>query len=186
MKATISLGLFAFLAVATGVANCQDQPPQEHKELVAAPKGFDVKREGIDYGKVETVEYESKTVGNKRKVVIYTPPGYSADTKYPVLYLLHGIGDDERGWSRQGAASVILDNLYAEKKARPMIVVMPNGRARPDDRPGGDFRGQGPAFEKFEQDLLKDLIPFVEQTYSVQSDREARALAGLSMGAGNR
>jgi enterochelin esterase-like enzyme len=153
--------------------------------LPAAPKGFDVKRDGIDRGKVETVEYDSKTVGNKRKAIVYTPPKVSKDTKYPVLYLLHGIGGDQREWTRQGVAEVVMDNLYADKKAVPMIVVMPNGRARPDDRPPkGDFKGQFPAFEKFEDDLIKDLIPFIEKTYPVQADREHRALMGLSMGGG--
>ncbi|HJZ94630.1 MAG TPA: alpha/beta hydrolase-fold protein [Gemmataceae bacterium] len=152
--------------------------------LPAAPKGFDVKRDGIDRGKIETVEYESKTVGNKRKAIVYTPPKFSKDTKYPVLYLLHGIGGDEREWTRQGVAEVVMDNLYADKKAVQMIVVMPNGRARPDDRPGGDFKGQFPAFEKFEDDLIKDLIPFMQKTYSVLADREHRALMGLSMGGG--
>lgn len=150
----------------------------------APPKDFDMNRDKIERGKVETVEYESKTVGVKRKAVIYTPPGYTKEQKYPVLYLLHGIGDEETGWWKKGSADVILDNLYADKKAVPMIVVMPNGRAAKEDRPGGDFKGQFPAFEKFEDDLIKDLIPFVEKNYSVKADRESRALAGLSMGGG--
>ena len=85
--------------------------------------------------KLEMVEYDSKSVGNKRKALVYTPPGYSADKKYPVLYLLHGIGGDEEEWRRGGHPEIILDNLIAEKKAVPMIIVMPNGRAQPDDRP---------------------------------------------------
>src|SRR3954454_20556110 len=119
-----------------------------------------------------------------RKARVYTPPGFSKDKKYPVLYLLHGIGGDENEWKRGGAPGVLLDSLYADKKAVPMIVVMPNGRAAKNDRPGGDFKGQGPAFAAFEDDLLKDLIPFVEKTYAVKADRESRALAGLSMGGG--
>ncbi len=150
----------------------------------AAPEGFDKRREGIPRGKVETVEYDSTTVGTRRKLVIYTPAGFAKDARYPVLYLLHGIGDDETGWSRQGVAGAIFDNLVADKKAVPMIVVMPNGRAAKQDRPGGDFRKQFPAFEVFENDLLKDVIPFVESHYPVKSDREHRALAGLSMGGG--
>src|SRR3954452_23036654 len=96
------------------------------------PKGFDVKRDGVERGKLETVEYDSATVGGKRKARVYTPPGYAKDKKYPVLYLLHGIGGDENEWTRGGAPDVILDNLYADKKAAPMIVVMPNGRAASD------------------------------------------------------
>lgn len=149
-----------------------------------APKGFSTRRDGVPQGTVETVEYESKTVGNKRKAVVYTPPGFSKDRKYPVLYLLHGIGDDETGWTNQGAAAGILDNLYAEKSIAPMIVVMPNGRARKDDRAGGDWQAQVPAFEKFEDDLLRDLIPAIESRYPVDSRRDSRALAGLSMGGG--
>jgi enterochelin esterase-like enzyme len=152
--------------------------------LAAPPAGFDKPRDGIERGKLETVEYDSKTIGMKRPAVVYTPPGYSKDTKYPVLYLLHGIGDTEGGWTRQGAANVILDNLLADKKVVPMIVVMPNGRAAKDVTPRTPFKEQGPAFAAFEQDLLKDLIPFVEKTYSVKADRESRAIAGLSMGGG--
>jgi enterochelin esterase-like enzyme len=101
-----------------------------------------------------------------------------------VLYLLHGIGGDENEWRRGGAPDVILDNLYADKKAVPMIVVMPNGRASKDVTAKSGFGQQGPAFAAFEKDLLNDLIPFVEKTYPVKADRESRALAGLSMGGG--
>jgi enterochelin esterase-like enzyme len=130
------------------------------------------------------VEYDSKTVGNKRKALIYTPPGYSNDMKYPVLYLLHGIGGDEEEWRRGGHPEIILDNLIADKKAVPMIIVMPNGRAQPNDRAEGNVMASAPAFAKFERDLLDDLIPFIESKYSVKADRESRALAGLSMGGG--
>src|SRR5689334_12751404 len=80
------------------------QPPAK---LDPAPRGFDARREGIKHGKVETVEYDSKATGNKRKMVIYTPPGFSKDAKYPVFYLLHGAGDNETGWQRKGSAPVI-------------------------------------------------------------------------------
>lgn len=149
-----------------------------------APEGFDQARDGIAHGKLEMVEYDSKSVGNKRKALIYTPAGYSTDKKYPVLYLLHGIGGDEEEWRRGGQPNVILDNLVAEKKAVPMIIVMPNGRAQTDDRPGPNAMATAPAFGKFDQDLLGSLIPFVEANYSVIKDRESRALAGLSMGGG--
>src|SRR5215471_21580407 len=150
--------------------------------IPAAPKGFDVKRDGIDRGKVETVEYDSTTVGVKRKAQVYTPPGYSKDQKYPVLYLLHGIGGNEYEWTRGGRANVILDNLYADKKAVPMIVVLPNGRASKDLTARDPIPKQSPAFAAFEKEMLNDLIPFVEKTYAVKTDRESRALAGLSMG----
>ena len=154
------------------------------EKFPAPPEGFDNSRDGIDRGKLETVEYDSTTVGVKRKARVYTPPGYSKDKKYPVLYLLHGIGGDENEWARGGAPDVILDNLYADKKAVPMIVVMPNGRAAKDVTARDPIPKQSPAFAAFEKDLLTDLIPFVEKTYSVKADRESRALAGLSMGGG--
>ncbi len=151
-----------------------------------APQGFDEPRTGIARGKIDTVLYASKTVGVKRKALVYTPPQYSKGKKYPVFYLLHGIGGDEKEWLRGANPQVILDNLYAEKKLAPMIVVMPNGRAMKDDRAGGNVfdSAKVQAFAVFEKDLLNDLIPFVEKKYSVLKDREHRAIAGLSMGGG--
>jgi enterochelin esterase-like enzyme len=115
---------------------------------------------------------------------VYTPPGYSPDKKYPVLYLLHGIGGDETEWQRFATPHLLLDNLIAEQKAVPMIIVMPNGRAQKNDRAEGNVFASAPAFAVFEQDLLKDVIPAIETRYSVQADREQRAIAGLSMGGG--
>ncbi|MBI4660214.1 MAG: esterase family protein [Verrucomicrobia bacterium] len=158
--------------------------PDDKPAFPPPPEGFDKARDGIPHGKIETVEYDSKSVGNKRKTLVYTPPGYSADTKYPVLYLLHGIGGDEEEWRRGGHPEIILDNLIADKKAKPMIIVMPNGRAQPNDRVGTNAMATAPAFAKFDQDLLKDLIPFIQSKYSVKAEREDRALAGLSMGGG--
>ncbi len=175
--------LLLTLCPSGAVGQGQDKKDDE-KKYTSAPEGFDKKRDGIDRGTMETVEYDSKTVGVKRKANVYTPPGYTKDKKYPVLYLLHGIGGDENEWPRGGAPNVILDNLYADKKAVPMIVVMPNGRAQKDDRPGPNPFATAPAFAAFEKDLLSDLIPFIEKTYSVKADRESRALAGLSMGGG--
>src|SRR6476660_353137 len=170
------------LVESTLPARAQKDDPAE--KYPAPPPGFDKKRDGIDRGKLETIEYDSKTVGVTRKARVYTPPGYTKDKKYPVLYLLHGIGGDENEWPRGGAPDVILDNLYADKKAVPMIVVMPNGRASKDVTARDPIPKQSPAFAAFEKDLLTDLIPFIEKTYSVKADREARALAGLSMGGG--
>jgi len=148
------------------------------------PAGFDARREGTPHGRLEMVSYESKSVGATRKMQVYTPPGYSKARKYPVLYLLHGIGGDETEWERFATPDVLLDNLLADKRATPMIVVMPNGRAQKNDRPEGDVFKSAPAFAAFEQDLLKDVIPAIESSYSVRADREHRALAGLSMGGG--
>ncbi|WP_026968094.1 alpha/beta hydrolase-fold protein [Algoriphagus terrigena] len=151
-----------------------------------APSGFDQAREGISHGKIDTITYHSTTVGNDRRALVYTPPGFSQDEKYPVLYLLHGIGGDEKEWLNGGHPEVILDNLYADGKLEPMIVVMPNGRAMTDDSAGGNVMAPDKvqAFATFEQDLLKDLIPFIEKEYPAMTDREHRAIAGLSMGGG--
>jgi enterochelin esterase-like enzyme len=151
-----------------------------------APAGFDSLSAGIPHGKIDTITYASKTVGNKRRAIVYTPPGYSKSKKYPVLYLLHGIGGDEKEWLNGGKPQVILDNLYAEAKLQPMIVVMPNGRAMKDDRAIGNIfdSAKVQAFATFEKDLLNDLIPYVEKSFPVLTDREHRAIAGLSMGGG--
>ena len=151
-----------------------------------APLGFDSLRTDIPHGEIDSIYYESQTVGTKRKAMIYTPPGYSKDKKYPVLYLLHGIGGDEKEWLNGGQPQVILDNLYAENKIEPMIVVLPNGRAIKDDRAVGNIfdKDKVEAFATFEKDLLNDLIPFIEKTFPVYTDREHRAIAGLSMGGG--
>lgn len=161
------------------VLNDDDKPA-----FPPVPGSFDQARNNIAHGQLEMVEYESKSVGTKRKALVYTPPGYRAGTRYPVLYLLHGIGGDEEEWRRGGHPEILLDNLIADGKAVPMIVVMPNGRAQADDRPGPNAMATAPAFGKFDQDLLGSLIPFIEARYSVKSARESRALAGLSMGGG--
>jgi enterochelin esterase-like enzyme len=116
--------------------------------------------------------------------LVYTPPDYQTRSRYPVLYLLHGIGGDEEEWRRGANPQAILDNLIADKKAVPMIVVMPNGRAQPNDRADGNVFASAPAFAVFERDLIDDLIPFIESKYPVKRERESRALAGLSMGGG--
>ena len=168
--------------------------PDDKPAFPNPPEGFDKPRDGIERGKLERVDYESRTVGAKRWMQVYTPPGYSKEKKYPVLYLLHGIGGNEREeWAKGGGVPhVILDNLIADKKIEPMIVVLPNGNATTNkpaaSAPGeggrrgfGDLTGWG---KPFEDDLIKDIIPFIEANYSVKADRESRALAGLSMGGG--
>lgn len=151
-----------------------------------APEGYDVFQEGIPHGNIDTIRYQSKTVGNIRRALVYTPPGFSKKTKYPVLYLLHGIGGDEFEWLHGGHPEVILDNLYAKGKLTPMIVVLPNGRAMKDDRPTGNIMAKDKveAFATFEKDLLNDLIPYVEKHFPVFKDANHRAIAGLSMGGG--
>lgn len=158
--------------------------PDDKPAFPAAPAGFDAAKDGVPKGELATVEYPSKSVGTTRKMVIYTPPGYSTSSKYPVLYLLHGIGGTETEWSDAGAPGKILDNLLAEKKIVPMIVVMPNGRAQANDRAEGNVFATAPAFGEFDKDLIGSIIPFVDSKYPTIADRNHRALAGLSMGGG--
>lgn len=171
--------LFTVLIVVIFTANSQNI-------VKHAPVGYDSLRTGIAHGKIDTISYFSKTVGKNRRALIYTPPAYSKSKKYPVLYLLHGIGGDEKEWLNGGHPQVILDNLYADNKIEPMIVVMPNGRAAKDDSAKGNIMAPDKvqAFATFEKDLLNDLIPFIEKKYPVLKDREHRAIAGLSMGGG--
>ncbi|WP_288244148.1 alpha/beta hydrolase-fold protein [uncultured Chryseobacterium sp.] len=168
--------IFSFTGIFASAQNFEKQ----------APQGFDQIKENIPHGKIDSIEYPSKTVGTVRKALIYTPPGFNKNKKYPVLYLLHGIGGDEKEWYKNGTPQIILDNLYSEGKLTPMIIVLPNGRAMKDDRATGNIMAKDKveAFATFEKDLLNDLIPFVEKKFPVKRDRENRAIAGLSMGGG--
>ena len=218
-----------------------DQASQQNYPI--PPEGFDKVRDGIEKGKLERVDYDANAVapGLKRWMEVYTPPGYSKDKKYSVLYLLHGIGGNEtHEWTgpsgNQGGAAILLDNLNADKKIEPMIVVFPNGNATTDTGRGGGrgaramttnpngmyfaamaggtpaargdangvgrgrrgtrggaagrggARGGGRGMlsggwgENFTNDLLKDIIPYIDSHYSVYTDAQHRALAGLSMG----
>lgn len=241
--------IFILLAVVVTGGICLGQAGQPvaasegQQEYPIPPQGFDQVRDGIEKGKLERVDYDATAVaeGLKRWMEVYTPAGYSADKKYPVLYLLHGIGGNEtHEWTgmggNQGRAAVILDNLIADKKLDPMIVVFPNGNATTETGRGGGrgaramtsnpngmylaaMAGEAPAArgdadgagrgrgmgtrggearggaraggrgmlsggwgENFTNDLLKDIIPYIESHYSVYTDAQHRALAGLSMG----
>jgi enterochelin esterase family protein len=156
----------------------------------------------VPHGEVRIRWYHSKITSAWRRAFVYTPPDYDTNpsARYPVLYLQHGAGEDERGWSTQGRASFILDNLIAQKRARPMIIVMDNGggsaafaggprgggRRGAATQPGerGGAGGINPQTRQFEQILLTEIIPMIDSTYRTIPDREHRAMAGLSMGAG--
>jgi enterochelin esterase-like enzyme len=160
--------------------------------------GVEVPEEGVDFydarnvphGEVRALWYHSRVTGTLRRALVYTPPGYDADPgrRYPVLYLQHGAGEDERGWTTQGRANFILDNLIAAEKARPMIVVMDNGyAARPTPPPTPAEGGTQPPvqrsdFRAFEEVVLTELIPKIDATYRTIANRNHRAMAGLSMG----
>jgi enterochelin esterase-like enzyme len=142
----------------------------------------------VPHGEVRMILYESKVMGVQRWLWVYTPPGYDrSDKKYPVLYLLHGNGEAQNGWVMNGRANVILDNLLADNKAQPMIVVMPQGHAlqaagvAPLVRVSGETGMYSP---KFAPDLIEDIIPLVEKEFSVNRSPNDRAIAGLSMGGG--
>jgi len=144
----------------------------------------------VPHGTVTQIWYQSKTTGKRRSAHIYLPPGYhrQADAKYPVVYLLHGSGDDDRHWSQLGQANVIADNLIAEKKAVPMIIVMPDGHPAGTTNPAAtqEERRLHSAENRrlFGEDLLGSIIPLVEAEYRAKTDRESRTIVGLSMGAG--
>lgn len=149
----------------------------------------------VPHGQVREVWYFSKVTGSWRHALVYTPPGYDEQTKtrYPVLYLQHGGGEDETGWVRQGHANFILDNLIAEGKARPMLVVMANGYARRAGQPAPGATRPAPGSPEamkamqemasaFEDEVTDALIPFIDKTFRTIPDRGNRAVAGLSMG----
>jgi len=149
----------------------------------------------VPHGQVREVWYSSKVTGTLRHALVYTPPGYDVRLKdrYPVLYLQHGGGEDESGWTRQGKANFILDNLIAAKRAKPMLVVMANGYARRAGQSMADLRGKGfgsPEMRKamqdmmsaFEEDVTQALIPFIDSNFRTLTGRDNRAMAGLSMG----
>jgi enterochelin esterase-like enzyme len=151
--------------------------------------------EDVPHGQVREVWYQSKVTGTWRHVLVYLPPGYDSQpkTRYPVLYLQHGGGEDETGWIRQGRANFILDNLLAARKCKPMIVVMAYGYARrageaPPDLTGKPFgspemlKAMQDMASTFEDDVTQALIPFIDTTFRTVADRDHRAMAGLSMG----
>ncbi len=138
----------------------------------------------VPHGAVHVHWYDSKALGRSRRLHVYTPPGYETNTKskYPVLYLLHGSGDTDREWVEVGKANFILDNLIAAGKAKPMIIVMPDGHAVDPNSADPSARRQNTG--RFEEDLLGNVMPLAESTYRVASGAGNRALAGLSMGGG--
>ncbi|WP_296701351.1 esterase [Algoriphagus sp.] len=147
----------------------------------------------VPHGNISKVWYQSPSLDSYRRMYVYTPPGYdSGNDKYPVLYLLHGAGGDEDAWSALGRANYILDNLIAEGKAKPMLIVMTNGNAWQtstlQNKPGVETmtRENRAQFQgKFEQSLVEDVVPYIEKNYRVIATKEGRALAGLSMGGGH-
>jgi para-nitrobenzyl esterase len=163
--------------------------------MVPGPEAAFLEAKAVPHGEIRMAWYPSTTLGGERRLHVYTPPGYdSGKQTYPVFYLLHGGGDEDSGWSTIGRAGFILDNLLAEKKALPMLIVMPNGSLpRPANLPP-TVPGTTPSPElaaalaaaqaRFTSELLTDVVPFVEKTYRVRQEPASRAIAGLSMGGG--
>jgi enterochelin esterase-like enzyme len=146
--------------------------------LVTVPGSETCDTKDVPHGVVGAVTYYSKSLKVFRRMHVYTPPGYeSGEGRFPVFYLLHGASDSDASWGTVGRAGFIMDNLIAAKQAKPMIVVMPAGHA-------GPFRAGGPrpAVDEFSRDFIEDIMPLVEKSYRVVSDRQHRAMAGLSMG----
>ncbi len=162
--------------------------------LVVPGKTFDLYDvKDVPHGRVHALWYPSPTIGTNRRMIVYTPPGYeTSGESYPVLYLLHGGGGDEEAWTSRGRANYILDNLIASGKARPMVIVMTNGvpsvQAAPGERPVASMSqpsNSGPAgmiSGKFEESLVRDVVPFIENNFRVIPDADHRGIAGLSMG----
>lgn len=158
--------------------------PTNNTENYKTPAGFDNKKAGVQYGNMTTIQYASTTTGATRKCNVILPVGYTKDKKYPVLYLLHGIGGDHNEWLG-GNPAYIIGNLIQAGETKDMIVVIPNVRAKKNDsanQPNILSQDNIDAFDNFINDLKTDLMPYIEKNYSIATGRENTAIAGLSMG----
>jgi enterochelin esterase-like enzyme len=188
---------YGYTFVADGVALFDPANPEKKTNLlfvasmvhVPGPASLSWEMNNAPHGTVHHHFYESATVGDQRDYYVYTPPGYDPRAKklYPTLYLLHGFSDDASGWTAVGRAHVILDNLIAQGKAKPMLIVMPLGYGAPEivvpGAPGlRDPNLNKRNYDKFRAALFTEVIPAVEKDYRVSRDRGSRAIAGLSMG----
>jgi enterochelin esterase-like enzyme len=188
----IDPGTYRYLFTADGLFVADPRNPAVSESngnvwsVVHVPGSDFMDRTAVPHGAVARVYYHSAALGRDRRMHVYTPPGYEAGTdKYPVLYLLHGAGDSDDSWTSVGRANFILDNLIVAKKAKPMIVVMPAGHTGPFSwhLPTAPAKDGGPVGSgRFEDDFVKDIVPYVEAHYRVEADRAHRAVAGLSMG----
>jgi enterochelin esterase family protein len=179
-------GIFRYSFLVDGAEVADPRNPDSSQSLnftrgmVAVP-GLEYQDLGeVPHGAIHIEWYRSKTLGTLRRLHVYTPPGYENGAgKYPVFYLLHGAGDTDDSWSTVGRAGFILDNLIAANRAKPMVVVMPAGHTTRQFTMGG---GASSLSGQFEKDFTQDIVPYVESHYRVLTDRQHRAIAGLSMG----
>lgn len=194
-SAALEPDMYGYAFVADGVSLIDPGNPMMKPNLLSTTSAFIIPGGNTwdisecPHGDVHHHLYKSTVVGDQRDYYVYTPPGYDAAAKktYPVLYLLHGFSDDARGWTDVGRANVILDNLIAQGKAKPMLVVMTLGYGAPEvvSRTGGGLRDAGLRqrnYDRYRDALFTEVIPQVESTYRVAKDRNSRAIAGLSMG----
>lgn len=194
----LSSELYSYSFIVDGLTTTDPNNPFLNRDVASVINIFIIgggqadlyKVNDVPHGTVSERWYDSPGLGMDRRLTIYTPPGYEdSKEKYPVLYLLHGAGGDEEAWMTLGRASQILDNLIAQGKAKPMIVVMPNGNVTQDAAPGegsdGYYKPQFMAPKTMDgtyEANFKDIIAFVENNYHVKADKADRAIAGLSMG----
>ena len=146
------------------------------------PEDYRTRRPDVRYGEAREVEYDSKTVGKRRKAIVVLPPEYSEDRKYPVVYLCHGLGQDQTQWLEEGDVPVIAGNMMADGWTQEMVLVLPNCRARERDEadPEDAFSlANYNAFNKFLEEFVDDLQPFIEENFAVAAGRENTAIAGF-------
>lgn len=184
----IEPGFHYYSLVIDGVAVC-DPASQTFYGMGRMASGIDIPEEGVDFYEIKDVPhgalsskyYYSEVTKSWRRLFVYTPPGYFENTNenYPVVYIQHGGGEDETGWSVQGKADIILDNLIAEGKAKPMLVVIANGNVSSGR---GGYSSAGMA--AFKEEMTKNIVPFIDYTFRTKADAEDRAICGLSMGGG--
>ena len=192
-------GAYRYVFSVDGAPNLQDphntsvsQSNTQNWSMFYVPGADFMDTRDVPHGAVASLTYYSKTLQKFRRMHVYTPPGYeTSNKKYPVFYLLHGAGDCDDSWTSEGRANFILDNLIADGKARPMIVVMPAGHTSQTQGFGGRGGATTPGAPRrpqfdgdFVQDFVNDIMPYAESHYRIQADRAHRAIAGLSMGGG--
>ena len=181
--------IFSYTFLVDGVRTLDPANPQLKLGRVVTASSIEVpgsppmpwEMRDVPHGQITTITYRSPVAGDQRRVTIYTPPGYDPDqwAKLPVLYLLHGVGEIESSWVQYGRANLIADNLLADGRMQPMIIVMPNGHAyKPGETPAVGARPTN----VFKEDLLETIVPLVEKAYRVKTDQPGRAIMGLSMG----
>jgi enterochelin esterase family protein len=191
----IAPGAYRYTFAVNGVAVIDPRNPSVSESntnvwsLFYVPGADFMDEKNVPHGAVASVSYYSTALGRFRRMHVYTPPGYETggSQKYPVFYLLHGAGDCDDSWTSVGRAGFILDNLIADKKAKPMIVVMPAGHTSQTQGFGGGGRGAAaaggpPPRDEFTEDFVGDIMPYIEKNYRTLTDRAHRAIAGLSMG----